>query len=58
MGKATKHKGILPKNVAIGTKATRTVSVRGNNRKITWLRIKPGKKHKNLKWKIISNKKA
>ena len=58
MGKATKHKGILPKNVPIGTKATRTVSVRGNKRKITWLRIKPKKKKSNLKWKIISNKKA
>lgn len=58
MGKATKHKGVLPKNVPIGTKSTHEISVYGKMRKITWLRVKPGKKKSNLKWKIISNKKV
>lgn len=62
MGKATKYKGVLPKNAKIGSKTTRTIPIKGNMRKITWQRIKPGmkkgNKKSNLKWKIVSNKKA
>ena len=51
-------KATLPKNAKIGTKATRTITVKGNKRKITWERINAKGKNKNLSWKIISNKKA
>jgi len=54
MGKKT----TLPKKAKIGTKATRTIIVKGNKRKITWKRVRPHGKGKNLTWEIISNKKA
>jgi hypothetical protein len=48
----------LPKKAKVGKKVTRTVTVKGNKRKITWKRTRPRGKNKNLKWKIIANKKA
>lgn len=48
----------LPKNAKIGSTATRTITVKGNKRKITWERTRLHGKNKNLSWKIISNKKA
>ena len=46
----------LPKNAKVGTIVTRTIIVNGNKRKMSWEKIKPSGKNKNLNWKIISNK--
>ena len=54
MGKKTS----LPKNAKVGTIVTRTITVKGNKRKMTWERTRLHGKNKNLGWKIISNKKA
>jgi len=54
MGKKT----TLPKNAKVGTEVTRTITVKGNKRKITWKKTRPRGKNKSLTWKIISNKKA
>lgn len=48
----------LPKDAKIGDVITRTKRVKGKERKITWKRVNDYGKNKNLKWKIISNKKA
>lgn len=53
MGKHT----TLPKNAKIGTIVERTISVRGSRRKMRWKRVRNFGKNKNLKWKVISNKK-
>jgi len=47
----------LPKNAKVGTEFARTITVKGNKRKITWKKQKPYGKNKNLTWKIIPNKK-
>ena len=54
MGKKTS----LPKNAKVGSIATRTITVNGNKRKMSWERVNSHGKNKNLSWKIISNKKA
>jgi len=48
----------LPKDAPVGTTATRTITVNGNKRKMTWERTRAQGKNKNLTWKIISNEKA
>ena len=48
----------LPKGKKVGFQVTRIHNVKGNRRKITWKRVRPHGKNKNLTWKIISNKKA
>lgn len=48
----------LPKNKKVGYEYSKTVNVKGKRRKITWKKVKPHGKNKNLSWKIISNKKA
>jgi len=54
MGKKTS----LPKKAKVGTKVSRTITINGKKRKLTWKRTRPRGKNKNLTWKIVSNKKA
>ena len=54
MGKKTS----LPEDAKIGTIVSRTITVKGNKRKMTWERVNSHGKNKNLGWKIISNKDA
>ena len=54
MGKKTS----LPEDAKVGTIATRTITIKGNKRKLTWERVRAHGKNKNLSWKLISNKDA
>ena len=49
---------LLPKRAKVGAEVTKTVSVKGNKRKITWTRTRKRSKNKNLSWKIKSNESA
>ena len=52
MGKKTN----LPKDAKIGTKVSRTITVKGNKRKLTWERVRAQGKNRNITWKLVSNK--
>jgi len=47
----------LPKKATVGTKISKSVNIKNKKRKLTFLRVHSHGKNKNLKWKIISNKK-